>query len=665
MKKILIVTAGLGEGHLAGARAIRDALELMSDEVKVEILDLFAHCYGSWYDLALRTQSKLARFSPGVWNGVHSLFHSAQEWGRPLGSAGRAGEYLAGLLGETRPDCVVSTSQSIDILLDRMFQDHDVRPFRMVTVATESGRGTFRGPLAHRDLICASNESVAAALRSAGIGEESIQVTGFPVSPAFAGEVEVAMEDPVDGRRARVLYIINRGRKQAGHALDRLMEDERLEVTVTVARDAVLKAEISARAARIGPRIRVLGWTNEMPRLMRRSHLVVGKAGETTVREAIAAACPFIVNQAPVGSDAWSARMVRESGIGAVVDGGAEVARAIERALCRKAKLWKEWKKNLRSISKPDSALRIAELVLTEPSPRSGRGPNRLFVSPARTSMSPCARRHQESPRMLLCDFHIHTNYSDGKLSAPEVVDFYGERGFDCICITDHLADPNRLIGKVSELCGFTLGREQLSEYFDVLERERRRALRKYGMILMTGIEFNKDGFTKKSSAHLLGLDLDRPVDPSLDLSQIISEIHAQGGLAVASHPHIMESEWGKNTLYLWENQEKYAPVLDAWEIANRNNIFNRVGLRRLPFLANSDFHKPGDIYSWKTLLLCGKDRAEIKECIRTNRNVAITLYREGMAAEEAQAGMDLRHEPIPSLVLGTPLRFARAEPQL
>ena len=42
---------------------------------------------------------------------------------------------------------------------------------------------------------------------------------------------------------------------------------------------------------------------------------------------------------------------------------------------------------------------------------------------------------------MLLCDFHIHTNYSDGKLSVPEVVDFYGG-GFDCICITDHLADP-------------------------------------------------------------------------------------------------------------------------------------------------------------------------------------------------------------------------------
>jgi processive 1,2-diacylglycerol beta-glucosyltransferase len=64
-------------------------------------------------------------------------------------------------------------------------------------------------------------------------------------------------------------------------------------------------------------------------------------------------------------------------------------------------------------------------------------------------------------PQMLLCDFHIHTNYSDGKLSVPEIVDFYGERGFDCICITDHLADPKRLIGKLSELANITLARSR------------------------------------------------------------------------------------------------------------------------------------------------------------------------------------------------------------
>ena len=224
----------------------------------------------------------------------------------------------------------------------------------------------------------------------------------------------------------------------------------------------------------------------------------------------------------------------------------------------------------------------------------------------------------------------------------PEIVDFYGEHGFDCICITDHLADPKRLIGKLSELASFTLGQEQVGEYFAVIERERQRAWRRYKMLVMTGIEFNKDGYTRKTSAHLLGIDLKSPVDPSLDIPEIIAQIHAQGGLAVASHPHIMKSEWGKNTLYLWENQEKFAPLLDAWEIANRNNIFNQIGLKRLPFIANSDFHKPKHIYSWKTLIHAAKDAGAIKDCIRRNEHVAITLYRDFGVAGAKQSRPDL-----------------------
>jgi predicted metal-dependent phosphoesterase TrpH len=179
-------------------------------------------------------------------------------------------------------------------------------------------------------------------------------------------------------------------------------------------------------------------------------------------------------------------------------------------------------------------------------------------------------------------------------------------------------------------------------------------------MLLMTGIEFNKDGFSRKSSAHLLGIDLKAPINPALDLPPTIAEIHAQGGLAVASHPHIMKSEWGKNTLYLWDNQEVFAPLIDAWEIANRNNIFTPVGLKRLAFLANSDFHKPKHIYSWKTLLHSEKDPEAIKECIRKNDHVAITLYRDNLPARALQPA-SLEVPQLVPLDAAVPLRSLSA----
>jgi predicted metal-dependent phosphoesterase TrpH len=365
---------------------------------------------------------------------------------------------------------------------------------------------------------------------------------------------------------------------------------------------------------------------------------VVAKAGGAMVQEAIAARCPIIINQVIPGQEEGNARLVRKLGVGAVVENSRELRDVVEEAFAHKSRQWQEWRDNLQKVSGPDAALRIAELTLEEAGHAGGwPGPIKLFQSVPGRSQGESPGRSGAVP-VQLCDFHIHTNYSDGRLTLPEVVDFYGRRGFDCICVTDHVADARRLVGKFSELLNFTIAPDQFDEYFDMLERERRRAWRKYDMLVMAGLEFNKEGFTKKTSGHLLGLDLKAPIIPSLDFVEIIAQIHSQGGLAVAAHPHVMKSEWGKNTLFLWENQEVFAPLIDAWEIANRNNIFTPVGLKRFAFLANSDFHKPKHIYSWKTLLQCEKEPEAIKDCIRRNEQVSLTLYRDGMSGEALRA---------------------------
>ncbi len=442
-----------------------------------------------------------------------------------------------------------------------------------------------------------------------------------------------------------------RARKKAGKAIDRLLELEDVHLTITVGRDPELRAELTERTRKQSDRVKVIGWTNQMPELMMTHHLVISKAGGATVQEAIAARCPMIVNQVIPGQEEGNAELIWRCGLGAIAEKNREVAELVKNAFADRASQWSEWRKNLKRVSRPDAAERIAELILAESDhDQPGRKAVKLFdVAPERLMRSaPVTNGNGEHRQMLLCDFHIHSNYSDGKLSVPEIIDFYGGHGFDCICITDHLADPKRLIGKLSELANLTLGQEQVEEYFAVIERERQRAWRRYKMLVMTGIEFNKDGYTKKTSAHLLGIDLKSPIDASLDIPELIAQIHSQGGLAVASHPHIMKSEWGKNTLYLWENQEKFAPLLDAWRIANRNNIFNDIGLKRLPFIANSDFHKPKHIYSWKTLIYAQKDAEAIKDCVRRNEHIAITLYRDFSAAPKSvRHGFDAPVEPV------------------
>jgi processive 1,2-diacylglycerol beta-glucosyltransferase len=282
-------------------------------------------------------------------------------------------------------------------------------------------------------------------------------------------------------------------------------------------------------------------------------------------------------------------------------------------------------------LGRPRGAEAVARFLL---GPSVGAAvPVPRLEPPVKSEAQRYRARPKTAPRsekkLLMCDLHTHTTWSDGKLTVPELVDFYGQRGFDCLCVTDHLCDPRRLPGRLVNLTGLVIPPAKIAAYFAAVEREKERAWEQYKLLLMTGLEFNKDGYTSKSSTHLLGVDLREPIDPSLDLEALIAEIHAQGGLAIASHPHETKSEWGRDTLYLWEHVDDYAPLLDAWEVANRDDIFNPVGLKKLPFIASSDFHKPKHIHSWKTLLYCEKDPEAIKHCIRVNRDVSLTLYRD------------------------------------
>ena len=76
-----------------------------------------------------------------------------------------------------------------------------------------------------------------------------------------------------------------------------------------------------------------------------------------------------------------------------------------------------------------------------------------LVRDPAPSSRRPRARRREEPDvpgyePFLLCDFHVHTTWSDGRLSIREVVDLYGQTGrFDVIAITDHILMKRDLLG--------------------------------------------------------------------------------------------------------------------------------------------------------------------------------------------------------------------------
>jgi processive 1,2-diacylglycerol beta-glucosyltransferase len=657
VKKILLFTAGFGEDHNTAARNVRDGLEFLAeDEAQVEIVDLFDVCYGRFNDFMRKAYLTAIHETPKLWQGFYHFLDNSNVVESNLTALARMRTAMEDLLRQVQPDAVVSTYPVYGHLIDEIHRDGRPRNFSHITLVTDSISVNSLWYRCASDIFIVANEETAEVLRQAHVPEAKIRVLGFPVQLEFVSpEARKPLPDLARGGRPRILYLINSGKKKAPRVLEQMLEHREWDLTVVTGRDLKLQrlaAEIVANAD-AGGRVRVLGWTHQMPQLMLSHHIVVSKAGGATVQEAIAAACPLIVNKVVPGQEEGNYELLRRAQAGMLAEKPKEIAGCLERAFADNAQLWRLWKKNIRALSRPDSSLQIARFILDEAIPANVPIRNGLssFLPAPEIGRARPARKDKQ---LLMCDFHTHTTYSDGKLTVGELVDFYGQRGFDCLSITDHLCDPRKLLGKMVNWTGLVIPPEQIGEYFEAIEKEKKRAWKKYDLLLMTGIEFNKDGLTEKTSAHLLGIDLKEPISPSLGIKETIGEIHRQGGLAVASHPHEMKSIWGRNTLYFWENIEEYSPLLDAWEVANRDDIFNPVGLKRLPFLANSDFHKPKHIHSWKTVLFCEKDSEAIKQCVRENRDVALTLYRDhrfGFAQGRDVAAQVVDFSPLPAIV--------------
>src|SRR5471032_89458 len=95
----------------------------------------------------------------------------------------------------------------------------------------------------------------------------------------------------------------------------------------------------------------------------------------------------------------------------------------------------------------------------------------------------------------LLCDFHVHTDWSDGRLSVRDVVDLYGQtKRFDVVAITDHILMKRDLLGRAGRLATlgmkhFSVTDDRFNAYMDEIAVEAKRAKRLYGLLLIPGAE--------------------------------------------------------------------------------------------------------------------------------------------------------------------------------
>src|SRR4029078_11170349 len=173
----------------------------------------------------------------------------------------------------------------------------------------------------------------------------------------------------------------------------------------------------------------------------------------------------------------------------------------------------------------------------------------------------------------LLCDFHVHTRWSDGKLSVAEVVYLYGSTGkFDGIAITDHILMKNDILAHAGRLANmgrrsFGVRESDFDAYLHDIRAQAERALRQYNMLVIPGAEITQSRLRGKKTSHIIARDITKYVSADQSANSILKEIRRQGGLSIACHPHHRTTRRIEiSTCYLWDHRDELSDLVDVWE---------------------------------------------------------------------------------------------------
>ena len=228
---------------------------------------------------------------------------------------------------------------------------------------------------------------------------------------------------------------------------------------------------------------------------------------------------------------------------------------------------------------------------------------------------------------MILSDFHIHSNFSDGKHSIPEIVDFYGSRGFGSIAITDHLCESHSFLGKAASYLERTLTEASFPFYLEILKSEAERAWKQYKMVVIPGVEITKNSISNHRSAHIVGLGVSKFVKADLPIEEILKQLKDQGAVTIAAHP-VSTRKMEKQTLHLWDRKEELAHLFDAWEVGSGTHFFDEVARSGLPMVASTDLHRFSQMSGWKSVMDCKRNPESVLKAIR-KQHISFRYYEE------------------------------------
>lgn len=332
-RRVAILTADVGEGHLAAARVLAD--ELRAQDVEVVVVDALA-AFGRPLRFLLRDAYRAQlRATPWVfgalfWLSLHIRFLRA---GGRIGLAVLGSRGLERALCKHQPDVVVSTYPAATSVLGGLRRRGRIAVPACATITDLGGVAFWAHP--HIDTHLVMHPGLVRAVeREAGCGSTRL-VRPLVASAFFERRSRQSACLALGLAPERRLVVVSGGGWGVGDLEGATREAMALAGTTVIClagRDESTRARLESVFAGNG-HVRVLGFTDRMPELLAAANVLVHTTGGVTCLEALASGCPVVAYGAPAGHGPTLARAMSSLGVASHVRKRGELRAALVAAL--------------------------------------------------------------------------------------------------------------------------------------------------------------------------------------------------------------------------------------------------------------------------------------------------------------------------------------------
>jgi processive 1,2-diacylglycerol beta-glucosyltransferase len=322
LKRVLLLSASAGAGHIRAAQALEKAFKEFQSNIDVRHLDvldytnkLFRHLYSKAY---IELVNKMPEVPGWMYDKLDKPWKNER---RRLALDKLNTRPLVRLLRSYQPDFIVCTHFLPAEIVSWLKAKERLTSRQAIVVTDFDVHAMWL--VHHYEQYFVAIDEARAYLEALGIPAPKITVTGIPIDPVFAkkkNKLEMQTKHAVDPERTTILLSAGGFGVGSVEVLIASLKsvEHRIQVVAICGRNEELRKRLlKASNARADANVLIhpVGYTQEMDEYMSASDIVLGKPGGLTTSEALAKGLAFVIVNPIPGQEERNSDHLLEAGV--------------------------------------------------------------------------------------------------------------------------------------------------------------------------------------------------------------------------------------------------------------------------------------------------------------------------------------------------------------